>query len=102
MSTESQDGETFDHVSVIEYNEAAEEYGKPPGERVILSDVRRDTHVRDESTGEFVKVGEAVAIIELHTPLTDDEITEWCNTPAGKLALAHWFDHYDPEEVVMT
>jgi len=95
----SSGSDRFEFVSIIEYNETAEEYGKTPGERVIASGHRRNSYIRDEDKRDFVKVADAVAIIELHQPLTDEEVTEWCNSPAGKLALAHWFDHYDPKEV---
>lgn len=92
----------YEHVSVLEYNDTAAEYGKDPGERVIVGGVRRKTAIRDDDKQDFVTIAEAVAIIELHSPITEGEVTEWCNSPAGKLALAHWFDHTDPNEVVMT
>jgi hypothetical protein len=100
----AQEEETFEHVSILEYNEEAPKYSDHavPGEKVIVSGVRRNTHVPDDDKEGFVKIADAVAIIELYQPITDDEVTEWCNSPAGKLALAHWFDHTDPEEVVMT
>jgi hypothetical protein len=91
-----------EHVTILEYNETASEYDRPPGEQVILGGVRRNEHVRDDENEEFVKVAEAVAIIELHEPIDEDAVTDWCNSPAGKLALAHWFDHVEPDEVVMT
>lgn len=93
--------ETYGHVTILEYNEAAGDYGRPAGEKVIVSGIERSRHVRDEEAEGFVKIADAVAIIELHTELTDDEVSDWCNSQAGKLALAHWFDHVDPSEVVM-
>lgn len=97
----SDENERFDHVSILEYNEHAADYDREPGKRVVVAGVQRDQHVHDDETGEFVKVAEAVAIIEVYRQLTDDEVTAWCNTAAGKLALAHWFDHVEPNEVVM-
>lgn len=94
--------ETYEHVSILEFNRLAEDYDKTPGERVIVSGVRRNQHIRDEELKDFVKIADAVAIIELHSEITEDEVNDWCNSPAGKLALAHWFEHLDPEEVVMT
>lgn len=94
--------ETVEAVSIMEYNEKAEGYEDVgAGERVILGGVRRNTHYYDDEKGDFVKVADAVAIIELHEPIPEEDVTDWCNSPAGKLALAHWFDHTDPEEVVM-
>lgn len=98
---ENGDSERFECISIVEYNEAAEKFGKEPGERTILSGVRREVNVPDEKQKGFVKIAEAVAIFELHKPLADDEITEWCNSPAGKLALKHWFDHYELHEVTL-
>lgn len=101
--TESRlDEDTVEHVSIIEYNEKAAEFDKQPGERVILNGCRRTANVHDDERGCFEQIGEAVAIIELHQPIPESEVTDWCNSSAGKLALAHWFDHTDPEEVVMT
>lgn len=91
--------ERFEHITITEYNDAAADYGRTPGEQIIRSGIQRNTHVRDEEIKEFVKIGEAVAIIELPSPLTNEEVTDWCNSEAGKLALAHWFDHVDPLEV---
>lgn len=96
---ESIELETVEHLSILEYNDRAADYGKEPGERVIANGVRRNTHYRDDDLEDFVKVAEAVAIIELHKPIPEEEVTGWCNSPAGKLALGHWFDHYDPEEI---
>lgn len=100
MSTEHDIPERFTHVSIFEYNETAADYDREPGKRRIAAGVQRDRHVYDEDEGDFVQVADGVAVIELYQPLTDDEITEWCNSPAGKLALAHWFDEIDPDEVV--
>ena len=96
------DSERFDHISILEYNENAADYDREPGERVIVAGVQRNQHLRDDEKEGFVHIADAVAIIELYGKITDEEVTEWCNTAAGKLALAHWFDHVDPNEVVMT
>jgi len=94
--------EEVEHVSILRYTEAAADYDRTPGEKVIVGGVRRNQHVRDEDKESFVEVAEEVAIFELHQPIPEENVTEWCNSPAGKLALAHWFDHTDPEEVVMS
>lgn len=93
-------GEQHECITVVEYNEKAEKHGRTPGELAVHSGIKRRVCYRDEDKEGFVKVGEAVAVIELNQPLRDDEITEWCNTAVGKLVLAHWFDHVDPEDVV--
>ncbi|MFP8891856.1 hypothetical protein ACLI4U_19100 (plasmid) [Natrialbaceae archaeon A-CW2] len=92
--------EVYEYVTITEYNDLAGEYGRPAGERAIVAGHRRNTYVRDDEAEGFVQIGEAVAIIELYRPLTDDEINGWCNSSAGKLALAHWFDHVEPDEVI--
>lgn len=86
-------------ISVLEYTEEAADFDKNPGERVIVGGIRRDTHVPDDEKEGFVKIAEAVAVIELHEPIAEDEVTDWCNSEAGKLALSHFFDHTDPMEV---
>lgn len=95
--------ETYECVSILEYNENAPKYREEaePGDRVIVGGVQRNTNIHDEEVEGFVEIAEAVAIFELYQPLTDGELNEWCNSNAGKLALAHWFDHFDPEDVVM-
>lgn len=100
----TEDVELVEHVSILEYNEDAPDYDDhaTPGGRVVVGGVRRNQHVRDDDKEGFVKVAEAVAIIELHQQIPEDDVTDWCNSPAGKLALAHWFDYVDPEDVVMT
>lgn len=101
--TPHDDPEMVEAVSIMEYNENAEKYDDvQAGDRVILGGVRRDQHKRDDEKQGFVKVADAVAIIELHQPIAESDVTDWCNSPAGKLALAHWFDHTNPEDVVMT
>ncbi|MFC7216503.1 hypothetical protein ACFQO4_20805 [Saliphagus sp. GCM10025334] len=92
--------ETYEHVSILEYNETAGEFDREPGARVIVSGVQRNQHVRCDERKGFPKIADAVAIIELDRPLTDDEVTEWCNTEVGKLVLAHWFDNVDPNQVI--
>jgi hypothetical protein len=91
-----------EHVSILEYTEESANYGRTPGEKVILGGVRKNQHVRDEDKESFVEVADGVAVIELHEPIPEDDVTDWCNSQAGKLALSHWFDHTDPEDVVMT
>ncbi|NUC75033.1 hypothetical protein HTZ84_22470 [Haloterrigena sp. SYSU A558-1] len=91
--------ETYDYVSVLEFNETAERFGREPGKRVIMDGHQPNWHRLCEETEGFVKIGDAVAIIELDHPRTSDEVNEWLNTASGKLALAHWFDHIDPSEV---
>lgn len=92
--------DTFEHVSILEYTDNAAAFDRTPGDRVIASGHRRNTAVRDDDTGEFVTIATAVAIIELPRPLTDDQVTEWCNSQVGKLALAHWFEHINPETII--
>ncbi len=98
-SDESEREQMHEHVSILEYNEKAEQFDAEPGERVIIDGVQRNWTKLCEETEGFVKIADAVAIIELDQPRTSEEINEWCNSEAGKLALAHWFDHIDPNEV---
>lgn len=98
-TTEAVGEDMIDHVSILEYNDTAADYGKEPGDRIIANGVRRNTHIRDADLEDFVCIAEAVAIIELHRPIPESEVTDWCNSPAGKLALVHWFDHYDVQEI---
>jgi len=91
-----------EYVSVMEYNENADKQGLEPGERVIVGGHRRNTHVRDDETEGFVEVAEAVAIIELYQPIPEDEVTDWCNSQAGKLALSSFVGNYESEEVIDT
>lgn len=94
--------ETYEHVTIHRYTEAAADHDRTPDELVIAGGVERNgRHVHDDDKQDFVQIAETVAIIELNQARTDDEITEWCNSAVGKLALAHWFDHVDPDEVVM-
>lgn len=99
MTSTEETRNTSEHITITEYNDVAADYGRPPGERIIRAGIQRNTHVHDDEIEEFVKIGDAVAIIELHSPLANEQVTEWCNSEAGKLALAHWFDHVDPLEV---
>lgn len=94
--------EVVEYVSVMEYNENAAKQGLEPGERVIVGGHRRNTHLRDDETEGFVEVAEAVAVIELHEPIPEDDVTDWCNSQAGKLALAAFVGDYEPGEVIDT
>lgn len=96
------ENEMVEHVSILEYTEEAANYDRTPGEKIILGGVRRNQHVRDEEQEGFVEIADGVAVIELYQPIPEENVTEWCNSPAGKLALSHWYDHTDPEEVVTT
>jgi len=92
---------TYEHITVVEYNEHIEGHDTHEvGDRAIFNGVDREIHHRDEEKKGFVKVGEAVAIIELNKPMKGCEITEWCNTEVGKLALAHFFDGVEAVEQV--
>lgn len=97
-----QEESEVEHVSIMEYNENAAKQGREPGERVIVGGHRRNTHVRDDETEGFVEVAEAVAVIELHEPIPESEVTDWCNSQAGKLALAPFVGDYEAEEVIDT
>jgi hypothetical protein len=94
--------ETYEHISILEFNENAPDYydEAEPGDLTVAAGHSRNRHVRDEEKRDFVKVADGVAIIELHQPITGDEVTAWCNSPAGKLVLAHWFEDIEPEEVL--
>lgn len=87
------DRDEHDAISILEYNEKAEQFGHEAGERVIYSGVTRNIHLRSEEKKDFIKVADNVATVELNQTLTDDEITGWCNTEVGKHVLAHYFDH---------
>lgn len=91
-----------EHVSILEYTEEAANYDRVPGEKIIVGGIRRNQHFRDEEKEGFVQVADGVAVIELHQPIPEEDVTEWCNSQAGKLALSHWFDHNEPEEIVTT
>lgn len=95
MSSDGGPSEKHDAISVLEYTEAAEEYGNTPGKRVIMDGVQRNIHKRDDENGDFVKVAEAVATIDLFKPLTTAEINEWCNSEVGKHVLTHYFPEVD-------
>lgn len=94
------DTDRSEHVSILEYNERAADFGRPAGERAFKLGHQRNSHVPCDEKEGFVKIAEAVAIFELPRPMDDDELSEWCETDAAKLALAHWFDEIDPNEVV--
>lgn len=87
-----QSQETFESITILEFTENAERFGSEPGKRVIMNGSCRGLSKLCEETQGVVEYAEAVATIDLFSPLTDDEISEWLDSDVGKHVLAHYFD----------
>lgn len=82
-------------LTVLEHVEEAEEFGLEPGTRFVTGGDQRVSHkARETEDGrEFVLVAERVTSIDLYQPLSETEITDWCNSDVGKHVLAHYFEN---------
>jgi len=86
------------YVTVFEQTRDTESHDT--GERFVALGYNTRRHMLDDETEGFVCQAVAIAQIELHRPLDEDELTEWCNSDVGKLALSPFFDGVEEPQIV--
>lgn len=57
-------------------------------------------YIFDEEKEDFVCVAVPLAHIELPEPIKRDDLTEWSNSDVGKLALSHFWDGLEHDQVL--
>lgn len=62
------------------------------GDRYVSLGYDTERHILDKDQEDFVAVAVPIAHIELPEPIREDDMTEWCNSDVGKLAMAPFFD----------
>lgn len=69
------------------------------GDRVIAHGEHLDDRYKtdDEREG-FVPVARPIAIIDVGTELPEDELSEWCESHAGKSVLHQFFPEIEPDD----
>lgn len=91
------DSETSRHVTVYQQLKVTENFEE--GDRfVVHGEYYGDRHTFDEDLGDFVPIARAVAVIDVGIQITDDEVSEWCKSYAGKAALAPLFPELEPDD----
>lgn len=89
--SDSKTSESSRYVTVM--HQLKETETGEPGDRFVYHGERLDDSYKfDEETGDFIPVARAIAIIDVGAEITDDDVTEWCNSHAGKHVLAPYFD----------
>lgn len=95
--SDSQTDESFRYVTVM--HQLKETETGDPGDRLIYHGERLDdVYNFDEEHKEFVPVARPIAVIDAGTEITDDEMTDWCNSHAGKHVLSRYFDDITVED----
>lgn len=57
-----------------------------------------DRYVIDDEHEDFQVVARPIAHIDTGVPMTEHDLGEWCNSYAGKRALAPYFPDMEPED----
>lgn len=84
---------------VTVFHQTKEHGSAKPGDRTVSLGRQLDTRYNfDEAEGDFIPVAKPIAVIDAGVELRKDELTEWCNSHAGKHVLSRYFPEIDVED----
>ena len=63
--------------------------------KVYVGKYDKYVHRFDENTGDFVSLAKSLVPLDIGTEISPDELTEWCNSDAGRAVLQPYFPNHD-------
>lgn len=85
------------HVTI--YHQLKETVNSEPGDRSAVHGEHFDDRYRiNEGMEGFEPVARPIAIIDIGVEITEDELTEWCNSYAGKVALEQFWPDLEVDD----
>lgn len=97
MSDLEEDTKKSRYVTVLHQTKQTET-GEPGDRFIVLGERHNGTHKLDDDKKGFVRVARSLAVIDVGTQLTEDEIGDWCNSHAGQHVLCRYFPDHEPDD----
>jgi len=90
------DEERSQYVTV--YHQLKDRETRERGDRfVVHGEYHGDRYIFGDN-GDFVPSARPIAIIDVGAKISDDQVTEWCNSHAGQAALSRFFEGIEPDD----